>query len=218
MSISVETLALAKKYTDESGGGGGGGTSNYNQLSNRPQINGVVLTGNRSAADLSLGTYSKPSGGIPASDLASGVIPSVASDVGAIAAPANPSDGQILCYNSTLSEWTARNVPIESSVISEEYSSSKAYAQGLDYCMKDGILYLCIATTPSVGETWNPSHWHEIKVTEIVNGIINMVTAFGENINNKIALPENPSNGQFLVYNGTNWVAQTVPAANGVSF
>lgn len=125
MSISVETLALAKKYTDESGGGGGGGgTSNYNQLSNLPQINGVTITGNKSAADLSLasssdipeaataapsdlgtaavgsstkyakedhvhkmptasdigaGTYSKPSGGIPASDLASGVIPTIPS-------------------------------------------------------------------------------------------------------------------------------------------
>lgn len=74
MSISVETLALAKKYTDShGGGGGGGGTSNYSDLSNKPKINNVTLSGNQSASDLGLGTYSKPSGGIPDTDLSSGV-------------------------------------------------------------------------------------------------------------------------------------------------
>lgn len=53
--------------------GGGSGTSDYTQLSNKPQINGHTLSGNQSAADLGLGTYSKPSGGIPKTDLAQGV-------------------------------------------------------------------------------------------------------------------------------------------------
>lgn len=35
-------------------GGGGGGTSNYNDLSNQPQINGNTLIGNKSASDLGL--------------------------------------------------------------------------------------------------------------------------------------------------------------------
>lgn len=52
---------------------GGGGTSDYTDLSNKPSINGTTLSGNKTAADLGLGTYSKPSGGIPASDLASAV-------------------------------------------------------------------------------------------------------------------------------------------------
>lgn len=52
---------------------GGGGTDDYDQLSNRPQINGVTLTGNKTATQLGLGTYSKPSGGIPKTDLASAV-------------------------------------------------------------------------------------------------------------------------------------------------
>ena len=42
-------------------GGGGGGVSDYNELSNRPQINGVTLTGNKTASALSI--YSIPSGG-----------------------------------------------------------------------------------------------------------------------------------------------------------
>lgn len=62
------------------GTGGGGGTGDYTDLTNKPQINGTTLSGNKSAADLGLspaGAYVKPSGGIPASDLASGVIPTV---------------------------------------------------------------------------------------------------------------------------------------------
>ena len=51
--LSLITLAAAKSYTDEHGGGGGG-TSNYNDLSNKPQIGGVTLSGNKSASDLGL--------------------------------------------------------------------------------------------------------------------------------------------------------------------
>lgn len=35
-------------------GGGGEGTSNYNDLSNKPKINGVTLSGNKSNTDLSI--------------------------------------------------------------------------------------------------------------------------------------------------------------------
>lgn len=34
--------------------GGGGGTSNYNQLSNKPQINSVELSDNKSLHDLGI--------------------------------------------------------------------------------------------------------------------------------------------------------------------
>lgn len=37
-----------------SGGGGGTGTDNYNELSNKPQINGETLSGNKTAANLGL--------------------------------------------------------------------------------------------------------------------------------------------------------------------
>lgn len=51
----VEDLLLQVKEAIEEGGGGGG-TSNYNDLSNKPQIGGVTLSGNKSASDLSLAT------------------------------------------------------------------------------------------------------------------------------------------------------------------
>ena len=35
-------------------GGGSGGTTNYNDLTNKPQINGVTLEGNKTSADLNI--------------------------------------------------------------------------------------------------------------------------------------------------------------------
>lgn len=40
------------KAIAENGGGGGGGTSDYDRLSNKPSINGVTLTGDKSTEDL----------------------------------------------------------------------------------------------------------------------------------------------------------------------
>ena len=48
-----EVLAIALKALKK-GGGGGGGTSNYNELSNLPQINGITLQGNKSSSDLEI--------------------------------------------------------------------------------------------------------------------------------------------------------------------
>lgn len=48
----VLVAALAAKSGQ--GGGGSGGTTNYNQLTNRPQINGNTLEGNLTAEDLGL--------------------------------------------------------------------------------------------------------------------------------------------------------------------
>lgn len=70
---TVDANGAPTSYRPGSGGGGGGGTSDYNDLSNKPSINNVTLSGNKTAADLGLGTYTKPSGGIPQTDLASAV-------------------------------------------------------------------------------------------------------------------------------------------------
>lgn len=43
-------------------------------------------------------------------------------------------------------------------------------------------------------------------------------TATQTALDGKITAPSSPTAGQFLVYNGSAWVAQTVPSANGVSF
>ena len=53
MDFFNEIIAFVKSYVD-SHGGGGGGTSNYNSLDNKPQINSITLSGNKSASDLGL--------------------------------------------------------------------------------------------------------------------------------------------------------------------
>lgn len=55
------------------------------------------------------GKYEKPSGGIPASDLAAGVIPTVPSDLDDLSDVnlGTPSDGDVLTYDSTNQKWVA---------------------------------------------------------------------------------------------------------------
>ncbi len=49
----IEELLIELKETIEAGGGGGG-TTNYNGLSNKPQINNVTLQGNQALEDLGI--------------------------------------------------------------------------------------------------------------------------------------------------------------------
>lgn len=51
MAFGNATKGYVKKH---SGGGGGGGTTNYSELSNKPQINGVTLDGNKTSEDLGI--------------------------------------------------------------------------------------------------------------------------------------------------------------------
>lgn len=52
-----EAVTREEKYLKkiaENGGGGGSGTSNYNELSNKPKINGVPLSGDIPLDDLGI--------------------------------------------------------------------------------------------------------------------------------------------------------------------
>lgn len=53
-------------YKLSEGGGGGGGTSNYNDLTNKPSINSVTLSGNKTTSDL--GITASGVGAIPSTD------------------------------------------------------------------------------------------------------------------------------------------------------
>lgn len=52
------TLGTAVTVSTIEIGGGGSGTMNYNELENKPQINGIVLIGNKTAAELDLASTS----------------------------------------------------------------------------------------------------------------------------------------------------------------
>ena len=45
-----------------SGGGGGGGTTDYNALANKPSINGVELSGNKTSDDIDVAPESRVEG------------------------------------------------------------------------------------------------------------------------------------------------------------
>lgn len=51
---TLEKLKVGDEVYAVPSGGGGGGTSDYSALNNKPQINGVTLTGNKTTEDLNL--------------------------------------------------------------------------------------------------------------------------------------------------------------------
>lgn len=84
---------------------GGGGTTDYTDLTNKPSINSVTLSGNKTAADLSLAS---------------------ASDVAAkITAPSSPATGAFLAWDG--SAWAAQTLWAEQTV-----ATDGAVTQALD--------------------------------------------------------------------------------------
>lgn len=53
MLRAQDVYAILKSKIN-SGGGSGGATTNYNQLTNKPQINGIELSGNKTLDDLGI--------------------------------------------------------------------------------------------------------------------------------------------------------------------
>lgn len=52
MSLRAQDVYAILNSKIKNGGSGTGGTSNYNQLTNKPQINDIELTGNKTLEDL----------------------------------------------------------------------------------------------------------------------------------------------------------------------
>ena len=154
----------------------GGGTSDYDQLSNRPQINGNTLTGNKTAAQLGLGTYSKPSGGIPKADLASAVQTSLGKADSALqTAPVSSVNGQTGAVVLGASDVGAATENYVDSAISQ----STAFYRG-NFATRTALLAVAWQTTNPQGanyvtnndyavvlddETQNDECWRYIYVT-----------------------------------------------------
>ena len=101
------------EWVDQSGGGGG--TTDYDDLTDKPSINNVTLSGNKTAAQLGLAAASDiPTVPVQSVNGQTGAvvlnIPSTAADVGAIAAPASPTSGAFLVWDG--SAWTAQTLSV----------------------------------------------------------------------------------------------------------
>lgn len=76
---------MSDAFIGAGGGGGGSSTTNYNSLTNKPKINGVELTGNKTSADLELyGAGNEPSYPVTSVNNKTGDVNLTASDVGAL--------------------------------------------------------------------------------------------------------------------------------------
>ena len=144
---------VARVIRLENQGGGGGGTTDYDDLTDKPQINSVTLQGNKTASQLGLATPAdiitdyddlsdKPKlnnkviegdrqdgyyhiqheidistsypGDVPVLNLDGDFEAKTltAGDVGAIPAPATPSAGDYLAWDSVNQAWVAQALPL----------------------------------------------------------------------------------------------------------
>ena len=65
--------------------------------------------------------------------------------------------------------------------ISDEYSSTSAYAKG-DYCIHNNTLYKCTTAIGSGGEAWNASHWSATKCDDELSELKGTLTVKAKEI------------------------------------
>jgi hypothetical protein len=140
-------------YKLSEGGSGGGGTSNYNDLTNKPSINGVTLSGNKTTSDLGIDKTAVGLSNVPnvstndqtptfteagtRNNIASGEKLSVIfgkiqkffNDLKTVAFTGNASD---LNYDNTASGLTATDVQGAVDELAESYPADKVM-------MSDGV-------------------------------------------------------------------------------
>lgn len=149
---------------------GGGGTTDYDDLTDKPSINGVTLSGNKTGEQLGLDEI---------------FVAVYGSTTAAEIEAAYQAGKTIICqYGTTvLSNYTHVNA--------NNHRFLGLYRAG-----------------GTISITRNASAWSEAFLD-----IPTTAAAVGA-----IAAPSSPTAGQFLVYDGSAWVAQTVPSASGVTF
>lgn len=119
----------AGDWVDTGVSAGGGGVTDYDNLTNRPQINGFMLTGNKTATDLGLASDAAMTGASSGSAGAKGLVPAPAAggqgkflrgdgtwqnetDTLAGLTDTNissPTDGQVLKYDDATGKWVNGN-------------------------------------------------------------------------------------------------------------
>lgn len=167
-------------------GGGGGGTSDYNDLSNKPQINGNTLSGNKTSSQLgitavALGAYVKPSGGIPKSDLATAVQTSLGrADTALQSAPVTSVDGKTGAVTILPTGGTTGQALVKTS--NANYAVQWATVGGGSVDSVNGYTGTVVLTAADVGA---------------------MSTVTGTTA------------GQVLTWTGSAWAAQALPTYNG---
>lgn len=245
--------------------GGGGGTSNYNDLSNLPQIGGVTIEGNKTPAQYGLVAAQQGAGLIP--DTERQQIGENADDIAELQGEQQQqgSDLQQLQDDVDAIEETipnqasAQNQLADKDFVNSSINSAAAFFRG-SFASRAALLAVAWQTSdPSAAnyvsnndyayvqddETHSDEAWRYIYVLETggqnngwqpqfrVNespltaaqvaalnsgataALIAQITANQTAIAGKITAPNAPALDQYLKWNGTAWVAASLPIYNG---
>ena len=103
---------IGKFVNADESGGGGSGTMNYNELENKPQINGIVLIGNKTASDLNLVSQNDLDNYVTDTELST-ELADYATNASVVSALASKQD------TLTTTQLTAVNSGITSSLVSQ---------------------------------------------------------------------------------------------------
>jgi hypothetical protein len=164
-TITPDTNCVATNVMTEveSGGGGGGGTSDYTQLSNKPQINGVTLTGNKSLSDI---------GAASQSDLEA--LEDITGDGALSGFTATDLTGAANELKNTLTQLDQNMAYVESG-----NTASRTYAAG-DYISWKGTLYTANGTISS-GQSFSTGSGGNLSLVDDggLNDLKESITLYG---------------------------------------
>lgn len=207
----------------------GGGTTDYDDLTDKPQINSVTLQGNKSTSDLNIdadavGAIEAPSltgasagwylrlspalkwVALPGANVNSvngktGTVTLDSSDVGAVPEPTSPSSGDVIMWNGV--EWEATNMGTVFNIKGEVATVADLPPTGNTV----GDVYY--VSSVSAGYIWLETTDHPTGYWEELGEPIDL--------SGYIAKPVSPSAGDYLAWDNVNqaWVAQALPLYDG---
>ena len=209
-------------------GGAGTGTSNYNELSNKPSINGVELSGNKTGAQLNL---------VSESDLAEVATTGNYNDL--LHKPTIPAAQVNSDWNSTSGVSAILNKPdIPAAQVNSDWNSDSGVSEILNKPTLSAVAtsgdYDDLTNKPTIPAAQVNSDWNsDSGVSEILNKpTLSAVATSGDydDLTNKPTIPVNsdfalsglsdtdittPSANQVLAYDGSKWGNVNLPTING---
>ena len=172
-SMNLTNDQKAQARTNIGVTGGGGGTSDYDELSNKPSIESVTLSGNKTASDLGLAKSSD----IPS---ASSATPQPLGTAGA----GSSDDFSRADHVHEKPTYSKSDVGLGNVANERQYSAN------------------------------NPPPY-PVQSVNGQTGAVNLSIPSTAADVGAIATPSSPSSGQFLQWNGSAWVAASLPVYNG---
>ena len=109
-------MSIRQGSTIIAGSSGSGGTSNYNNLENKPSINGITLEGNKTTEDLNINSLPDQTG----------------------------NEGKVLITNGTEASWQTlpeTGLPLFAHIWSDHLLTNSSYLRADTFSWQDGNIY-----------------------------------------------------------------------------